>query len=78
MLVDVREPHEYEAGHLPEAVNIPLIELDQTLENMEIPRELYFICHSGSRSSQAYHIFRDRLESASIRWIQGGMREIQV
>ena len=77
LLVDVREPHEYEAGHLPEAVNIPLIELDQTLENMEIPRELYFICHSGSRSSQAYRIFRDRLESASIRWIQRVMREIQ-
>lgn len=77
LLVDVREPHEYEAGHLPGAVNIPLIALDDSLKTLDVPRELYFICHSGSRSAQAYRILKGRLEAASIRWIQGGMRDIQ-
>ena len=77
LLVDVREPHEYEAGHLPGAVNIPLIELDDSLETLDVPRDLYFICHSGSRSAQAYRILKGRLETSNIRWIQGGMRDIQ-
>ncbi len=77
MLVDVREPHEYEAGHLPGAVNIPLIALDASLETLDVPRELYFICHSGSRSAQAYRILKGRLATASIRWIEGGMRDLR-
>lgn len=77
LLVDVRERHEFEAGHLPGALNIPLIELDESLNNLETSRELYFICHSGTRSAQAYRILKGRLQAASIRWIKGGMREVQ-
>lgn len=77
LLLDVREPHEYEAGHLTGAVNIPLMELDGTLENLDISRELYLICQSGSRSAQAYRILKSRLNTASVRWIQGGMREVK-
>jgi len=77
LLVDVREPHEFAAGHLPGAVNIPLIALGDSLDSLDAPGELYVICHSGSRSAQAYRILKGRLETANIRWIQGGMREIQ-
>lgn len=77
LLVDVREPHEFETNHLPEAVNIPLIELEHALESLDVPRELYFICHTGSRSSQAFRKLNGRLKTATIYWIQGGMRDIQ-
>jgi adenylyltransferase/sulfurtransferase len=52
-LIDVREPWEYESGHLPDAVNIPLGELPQRLA--EIPRAAspVFICRSGGRSMRA-------------------------
>jgi rhodanese-related sulfurtransferase len=49
----VRERWEYDTGHLPEAVNIPLGELPQRLA--EIPRAAgaVFICRSGGRSMRA-------------------------
>lgn len=36
-LLDVRQPREYEAGHLPGAILIPLAELDKRLE--ELPQD---------------------------------------
>ena len=77
LLVDVREPHEFDAGHLPGAVNIPLTELDAAAQNLDVPGEVYLICLTGSRSSQAFRKLNGRLQSATVYWIQGGMREIQ-
>lgn len=52
-LIDVREPWEYDTGHLPDAVNIPLGELPQRMG--EVPRAggAVFICRSGGRSLRA-------------------------
>ncbi|MGH8266430.1 MAG: molybdopterin-synthase adenylyltransferase MoeB [Steroidobacteraceae bacterium] len=52
-LIDVREVWEFNTGHLPGAVNIPLSELPRRLG--EIPRSgaSVFICRSGSRSLAA-------------------------
>jgi sulfur-carrier protein adenylyltransferase/sulfurtransferase len=55
-LIDVREVHEFGAGHLEGAVNIPLGELPQRLG--EIPRHPapIFMCRSGGRSMAACQI----------------------
>ena len=52
-LIDVRERWEYDTGHLPDAVNIPMSELPRRIA--EIPRagEPVFICRSGGRSLRA-------------------------
>lgn len=52
-VIDVRETYEYEAGHAPTAVNIPLSEFVERVA--EVPREetVYLICESGGRSGQA-------------------------
>ena len=52
-LLDVREPHEWAAGHAPEARHIPLAELG--LRSAEIPADemVYVICRSGVRSARA-------------------------
>src|SRR5207245_4377291 len=52
-LLDVREPWEYMAGHVPGAQLIPLGELEQRVG--EVPREgeVLAICHSGQRSLAA-------------------------
>ncbi|MEW6420361.1 MAG: rhodanese-like domain-containing protein [Deinococcota bacterium] len=50
-LVDVREQEEYEAGHIPGAVNLPLSELAGRED--EICPNTVLICASGNRSSQA-------------------------
>ncbi len=53
LLVDVREPYEFDAGHLPGARHIPLAELAGRLG--EIPKDSapVFICRSGARSLAA-------------------------
>lgn len=53
LLVDVREPDEWTAGHAPGAMHIPLGQLGARYT--EIPQDgpVYLICRAGSRSNQA-------------------------
>ena len=53
MLVDVRERHEYAAGHLPGSVNIPIADLDQRLAELPAESLVVFVCRSGNRSLSA-------------------------
>lgn len=55
VIVDVREPAEYEAGHIPRAINIPLGALDQRLKELDKykQRPVILCCRSGQRSGQA-------------------------
>ncbi len=77
LLVDVREPEEFDAYHLPHALNFPLMELEKYLTEMDKSAEVYLICHSGSRSAQAYRKLEGKLQSASLKWIQGGVKDLQ-
>jgi len=52
-LVDVREVHEFSAGHLEGSVNIPLGELPRRLAEIAPHDAPVFICRSGSRSLAA-------------------------
>lgn len=52
-LIDVREPAEYAAGHVPGAVSIPLGQLAARLADVPKNDTVFVICASGSRSSQA-------------------------
>lgn len=54
LLVDVRTPGEFAAGHVPGARNVPLDELESRLgEFGAADREVYVICQSGGRSARA-------------------------
>lgn len=53
VLVDVRELDEWEAGHAPDAVHIPLGELTERLGELPEADRLLLICHSGARSGRA-------------------------
>jgi rhodanese-related sulfurtransferase len=54
-LLDVREPEEWDAGHAPDAVHIPLGELGARYTELSQDRPLYVICRTGNRSGRAAH-----------------------
>ncbi len=52
-IIDVREPHEYEAGHIKTAVNLPLSELRERMDEVPKDRPVYLHCRSSQRSYNA-------------------------
>lgn len=50
-LVDVREPSEFEAGHLPNAINIPIRTLGQNLDKIPTDKPVFVYCKSGHRGA---------------------------
>jgi rhodanese-related sulfurtransferase len=51
MLVDVREPHEFSAGHVPGSVNHPLSRFDP--HRLPAGGQVVLICGAGKRSASA-------------------------
>lgn len=61
LLVDVRSPEEYAAGHIAGARNIPVGSLSARLAELGPPEKTTVVvyCHSGGRSTQASRVLRD-------------------
>lgn len=53
LLLDVREINEWNAGHAPEAVHVPLGELGSHVDRLDPAQEIVVICRSGRRSDDA-------------------------
>ena len=61
LIIDVREPEEYQAGHVEEAINIPPHELmagAKKLEGINKSTELVLYCKTGSRSNVSIQILQ--------------------
>ncbi len=52
MVIDVREPYELRNGKIPQAVNIPLSELESRLSEIPKNKRIAVVCQSGGRSTQ--------------------------
>jgi rhodanese-related sulfurtransferase len=57
-LVDVREPHEWEAGRIAGARHIELERLASEAESLDRARTVLFYCRLGARSGMAASAFR--------------------
>ncbi|RRO13812.1 rhodanese-like domain-containing protein [Saccharopolyspora rhizosphaerae] len=51
-LLDVREDDEWQAGHAPEAVHIPMSQLVERLDDIPEADQVYVVCRSGGRSAK--------------------------
>lgn len=73
-VLDVRQPDEWAAGHIPDATLIPLGELASRIVEVPKDRQVVVVCRSGNRSAQG----RDILLGAgypSVTSMAGGMND---
>lgn len=71
-IIDVREKHEFQGGHIPKAENIPLGKIGNYKK--PVKEKLYIVCQSGARSKQAVSILQEKgydavnLKGGMITW----------
>lgn len=58
VLIDVREPHEYQIARIPGARLIPLGELPKRLSELDPEADIIAHCKSGGRSQQAVDLLK--------------------
>ena len=72
VLLDVREPDEWQAGHAPRARHIPLSQLSRRAAELPPSRAVVTVCRSGARSARAATMLaRDGRDVSNL---SGGMR----
>ena len=79
LLIDVREPHEFAAGHIPNAVSHPLSTFDPAALPTREGRRIVFSCASGVRSVRAIEFaqaagleLREHYKGGFKDWITSG------
>lgn len=78
MVLDVRNPDEYEEAHVPGVVLIPLGELVERVDEVPTDGPLPIICRSGARSMQAAEYLRGQgidamnVVGGTLAWIDAG------
>lgn len=60
VLLDVREPWEYERVHLPDSLLLPMGEIMGRMGELDPAAETVVICHHGVRSLQVAHVLASR------------------
>lgn len=70
-IIDVREVDEYQNGHIPGAINMPLSELAQTYTQLDKEQPYFVICHSGARSANASEFLGS--QGYNVTNVMGGM-----
>lgn len=78
VVIDVREPHEYESGHVPAARSMPASAVVQGCADLPKHEPVYVICAAGNRSrTVAERLARTGLDARTVAggtqaWIAAG------
>ncbi|HET6209438.1 MAG TPA: rhodanese-like domain-containing protein [Jatrophihabitans sp.] len=52
ILLDVREQHEWDAGHAPQARHLPMSQLSERVSELPTDVPIVCVCHGGGRSGR--------------------------
>lgn len=52
ILLDVREQHEWDAGHAPQARHLPMSQLQERVSELPTDVPIVCVCHGGGRSAR--------------------------
>lgn len=72
LLIDVREPVEYEICALP-SVLIPLAEILKNIDKIPRDKPVVLVCHHGFRSAQALQYLQHRYNYYNLLNLKGGI-----
>jgi rhodanese-related sulfurtransferase len=70
-LLDVREDVEWQDGHAPAAVHIPMYDVPPRIAELPDDQPIAVICHVGARSAQVAHWLR--AQGYDAHNVEGGM-----
>ena len=73
-LIDVREPKEFENGHILGARNIPITQINQRLIELRKDQPVYLYCQSGARSTRAALLLHKK-GYRDLNHLQGGFKK---
>ena len=77
-LIDVREPDEYTAAHVPGATLVPLATVPDNLAQVPTDDAVYVICAKGGRSLKAAEFYRAQgidavnVAGGTTAWVDAG------
>ncbi len=77
-IVDVRDPEEFEEGHIPGSINIPVASFASKSDVLDKKKKIIVYCNSGGRSYNAYRkliklAYKDINQAIFADWKEAGM-----
>ncbi|WP_226582965.1 rhodanese-like domain-containing protein [Halobacillus litoralis] len=73
-LIDVREPKEFDGGHILGARNIPLSQMRNRLIEIRKDKPVYLYCQSGARSARAAMMLHKK-GYEDLNMLEGGFKK---
>lgn len=78
VLLDVREPAEWDAGHIAGALHLPMSQLTERVDEVPAGRRVVCVCRSGNRSGQvtawllAQGVDAVNMDGGMLQWAAAG------
>lgn len=78
VIIDVRNPDEYERGHVPGAILMPLGDVPDRVDEVPTDRPVFVVCAMGGRSLKAAEFFAARgveainVAGGTVAWMDAG------
>ena len=72
LLLDVREPWEFDICHIDGSVNLPMAQIPQNVDDLIEADEIVVICHHGIRSQHVIWFLQQQLDQPLIN-LDGGV-----
>ena len=82
-LIDVREPHEFDDGHVADAILIPMRSVPERIDEFRGAAPTYLICRSGARSHRACEFLEQNgieainVAGGMLAWVELGQSVVQ-
>jgi SulP family sulfate permease len=83
VVIDVRQPREFQRGHIPGAKSVPLPALPAHLADLPRDCPIVFVCQSGPRSQRAAYLLKRQgwphptfLQEGMLAWQAAGFLEV--